>query len=37
LIKKIVEAMELDDTRWVPREIQWFINHNKDEGLRPAT
>jgi DNA helicase-2/ATP-dependent DNA helicase PcrA len=29
--------MELDDTRWVPREIQWFINHNKDEGLRPAT
>jgi len=20
----------------VPREIQWFINHNKDEGQRPA-
>jgi DNA helicase-2/ATP-dependent DNA helicase PcrA len=35
LIKKIVKAMELDETRWVPREIQWFINHNKDEGIRP--
>ena len=21
----------------MPREIQWFINHNKDEGHRPAT
>ena len=37
LIKKIVKAMELDETRWVPREIQWFINHNKDDGHRPAT
>src|SRR5215510_11568617 len=37
LIKKIVKALELDETRWVPREIQWFINHNKDEGHRPNT
>ena len=37
LIKKIVKAMELDEARWVPREIQWFINKNKDEGDRPAT
>ena len=37
LIKKIVKAMELDEARWVPREIQWFINHNKDEGHRPPT
>jgi DNA helicase-2/ATP-dependent DNA helicase PcrA len=36
LIKKIVRAMELDEARWVPREIQWFINHNKDEGFRPG-
>src|SRR6185369_14623921 len=35
LIKKIVKAMELDESRWVPREVQWFINHNKDEGRRP--
>lgn len=37
LIKKIVKALELDETRWVPREIQWFINHNKDEGNRPGS
>jgi DNA helicase-2/ATP-dependent DNA helicase PcrA len=37
LIKKIVKAKELDEARWVPREIQYFINHNKDEGHRPAT
>jgi DNA helicase-2/ATP-dependent DNA helicase PcrA len=36
LIKKIVRAMELDETRWVPKEIQWFINGNKDVGMRPA-
>ncbi|HZO22547.1 MAG TPA: 3'-5' exonuclease, partial [Steroidobacteraceae bacterium] len=24
-------------TRWVPREVQWFVNSNKDEGLRPAS
>jgi DNA helicase-2/ATP-dependent DNA helicase PcrA len=37
LVKKIVKAMELDETRWVPKEIQWFINGNKDEGVRPVT
>ena len=36
LIKKLVKAQELDDSRWVPKEIQWFINANKDEGLRPS-
>ncbi len=35
MIKKLVKAQKLDDTRWVPREIQWFINSNKDEGRRP--
>ena len=35
LIKKVIKAAELDETRWVPREVQWFINSNKDEGRRP--
>src|SRR5688572_4413093 len=35
LIRKILKAQGLDEARWVPREIQWFINSNKDEGLRP--
>jgi ATP-dependent DNA helicase UvrD/PcrA len=35
LIKKLIRAAELDETRWIPREVQWFINANKDEGRRP--
>jgi DNA helicase-2/ATP-dependent DNA helicase PcrA len=35
LIKKMLKAQDLDETRWVPREILYFINNNKDEGLRP--
>jgi DNA helicase II / ATP-dependent DNA helicase PcrA len=36
LIRKILKAQNLDETRWIPREIQWFINSNKDEARRPA-
>jgi DNA helicase-2/ATP-dependent DNA helicase PcrA len=35
ILKKVLRAMDLDETRWVPKEIQWFINAQKDEGLRP--
>jgi DNA helicase-2/ATP-dependent DNA helicase PcrA len=34
LLRKVLKALELDETRWVPREILWFINAQKDEGLR---
>jgi DNA helicase II / ATP-dependent DNA helicase PcrA len=36
LIRKVIKAAELDEARWVPREVQWFINSSKDEGRRPA-
>ena len=36
LIRRMLKSMELDENRWVPREVQWFINARKDEGLRPA-
>jgi DNA helicase II / ATP-dependent DNA helicase PcrA len=36
LIRRLLKAMELDENRYVPREVQWFINARKDEGLRPA-
>ncbi|NGP53819.1 DNA helicase II [Thioalkalivibrio sp. XN8] len=36
LIRRLLKSMELDENRWVPREVQWFINARKDEGLRPA-
>jgi DNA helicase-2/ATP-dependent DNA helicase PcrA len=33
-IRKIVKGLNLDEARWVPKEIMWFINARKDEGLR---
>ena len=35
IIKRLIKNQEMDDSRWVPREIQYFINAQKDEGLRP--
>jgi DNA helicase-2/ATP-dependent DNA helicase PcrA len=35
LIKKMLKAQDLDEARWTPREVQAFINSNKDEGHRP--
>ncbi len=34
LVRRMLKNLELDETSWVPREIQWFINARKDEGLR---
>jgi DNA helicase-2/ATP-dependent DNA helicase PcrA len=34
LLRKVLKAMNLDEARWVPREILWFINAQKDEGFR---
>jgi len=33
-IKRLIRTMEIDEARWPPRQVQWFINHNKDEGRR---
>lgn len=35
LLKRLIAAMELDDTRFPPRQAAWFINSHKDEGKRP--
>ena len=35
IIKRLLKNLELEDDRWAPREIQYFINGQKDEGLRP--
>jgi DNA helicase-2/ATP-dependent DNA helicase PcrA len=34
-IRRILKAMQLDESRWPPRQLQWFINARKDEGQRP--
>jgi len=35
LVKRTIRALELDEAQWVPRQVQWFINGQKDEGRRP--
>ena len=35
LVRKLLKEQNLDEQRWVPREIQGFINREKDEGRRP--
>ncbi|MBX3702192.1 MAG: DNA helicase II [Steroidobacteraceae bacterium] len=34
LVRKIIREQKLDEQRWVPREVQQFINAHKDEGRR---
>jgi DNA helicase II / ATP-dependent DNA helicase PcrA len=34
VIKRLVATMNLDETKWPPKQIQWFINAQKDEGRR---
>ena len=35
VIKRTMRSLEIDESRWPPRQVQWYINHQKDEGLRP--
>ena len=34
LVKRVVQQMELDEARFPPRQIAWWINAQKDEGRR---
>ena len=34
LIKRIIKSLNLDEKRFPPKQIMWYINGNKDEGLR---
>ncbi len=36
VIRRLIREMELDESRWVPKDVRGFINRNKDDGLRPA-
>jgi len=36
LVKRICRELELDEGRWPSRQTQWYINGQKDEGLRSA-
>jgi len=34
-VKRVIKAMNLDEDRFVPKQVSWFIAGNKEEGLRP--
>ncbi|SHO55498.1 DNA helicase II [Vibrio quintilis] len=35
LIRRLIKAQNLDDKQWPARQVSWWINGKKDEGLRP--
>lgn len=34
VIKRLLAALNLDADKWPPRQVQWHINAQKDEGIR---
>lgn len=34
LVKRVMRSMDIDEQRWPARQATWFINSQKDEGLR---
>lgn len=35
MIRRLIKSMNLDEKKWPPKLAQWFINQQKDNGLRP--
>ncbi len=35
MIKRVYQQLNLDDSKWPHRQAIWYINGQKDEGLRP--
>ena len=34
-VKRVIKALNLDEDRFVPKQVTWFIAGSKEEGLRP--
>ncbi|MFT7721845.1 MAG: 3'-5' exonuclease [Roseateles sp.] len=35
-VKRVIKAMQLDEERFVPKQVGWFIAGCKEDGLRPG-
>jgi DNA helicase II / ATP-dependent DNA helicase PcrA len=35
-VRRVIKAMNLDEERYVPKQVTWFIAGSKEEGLRPG-
>jgi DNA helicase-2/ATP-dependent DNA helicase PcrA len=36
MVKRVLKSLNVDEDRFPPRQVQWFINDAKEEGIRPA-
>lgn len=36
LVKRTLKDLEIDDKKWPARQMQWFINGEKERGVRPG-
>jgi DNA helicase-2/ATP-dependent DNA helicase PcrA len=36
LVRRVLKGLNLDEAYWPPRQVQWFINSQKEQGRRPA-
>lgn len=36
LIRRVMRSLNLDESKWPPKQAQWYINKCKEEGTRPT-
>jgi DNA helicase-2/ATP-dependent DNA helicase PcrA len=34
IVKRLLKSLNIDDSKWPPKQLQWFINAQKEEGIR---
>ncbi len=34
IVKRLLKNLNIDETKWPPKQVQWFINAQKEEGIR---
>ena len=34
-VKRVIKALKIDEERYVPKQVSWFIAGSKEDGLRP--
>lgn len=34
IVKRLLKSLNIDDSKWPPKQVQWFINGQKEEGIR---
>ena len=37
LVKRVMTSLDIDEKKWPARQAAWFINSQKDEGIRPES